>query len=63
MIESYRKMNAFLQRFFMHGIPTLKYQFMDKGTCEKFMDMEFIQIGISDTCNIYRGKLCRLSKF
>lgn len=53
-VESYRKLNQFLQKFFMHGLPQLKLQFLSKGMWEKFMDIEFTsQTGLF-TNNLYR---------
>ena len=55
-IESYRTLNMYLQRFFMHGIPNVKWIGKDKGFLEKLLDMEFTQQENQETCLMYRGK-------
>ena len=46
----------YLQRFFMHGIPNVKWIGKDKGFLEKLLDMEFTQQENQETCFMYRGK-------
>ncbi|CAG5086695.1 Oidioi.mRNA.OKI2018_I69.PAR.g11322.t1.cds [Oikopleura dioica] len=58
-VESYRRLNTFLQKFFMHGLPSLKLQFNSKGLWEKFLDIEFSnqpQPVISDMYRDQRGE-------
>ena len=54
-VESYRRLNTFLQKFFMHGLPSLKMQFNSKGLIEKFLDIEFSTQPQPVVSDLYRG--------
>ena len=55
-IDSYRRLNNFLQKFILHGNANIKYTVTNKGILETILDMEFNQLMIeSDPCVFYRG--------
>ena len=56
-VESYRRLNTFLQKFFMHGLPSLKLQFNSKGLWEKFLDIEFSNQPQPVISDMYRGEV------